>query len=192
MGTRVYLLETYFLLKNFIWKKKSYFSTAGFKVSQITLLQGLVSLQWKTLLLLFNIKHCANSFWLKGWSFFMLNSSYDKQLKYASGALGLVGLKSLKYFYREKIMSTRWKTALLLWGKVHSSVQYSGHTNPLFQHRDAPDTLFTCTFPTYLWVCLWVQCLRNLYCIWPHLLFYSAAQFGLEPTGFWICKDQTP
>lgn len=58
------------------------------------------------LLLLFNIKHCANSFWLKGWSFFMLDGSYDKQLKYASGALGLMGLKSLKHFYGKKITST--------------------------------------------------------------------------------------
>lgn len=32
----------------------------------------------------------------------MLDSSYDKQLKYASGALGLMGLKPLKYFYGKK------------------------------------------------------------------------------------------
>lgn len=135
----------------------------------MTLLQGLISLL--ETLFYFNIKHYANSFWLKGWSFFMLDSSYDKQLKYVSGALGLVGLKSLKYFYGEKITSTRWKTTLLRWGKVHSSVQDSGHTNPLFKHTYASDALFTCTFPTHLWVCLCVQCLHGLYCTQPHLLF---------------------
>jgi len=40
----------------------------------------------------------------------MLDSSYDKQLKYASGALGLMGLKSLEYFYGKKNKSTNKKS----------------------------------------------------------------------------------
>lgn len=124
----------------------------------------------------------------KGGHFFMLDSSYDKQLKYASGALGLVGLKSLKYFYGEKII--RWKTTLLLWGKVHSNVQYSGHTSPLLKHKYTSDALLTCTFPTYLWVCLHVQCLHSLYCIWPHLLFLFSSPVWTGTHFLWICKNQ--
>lgn len=114
----------------------------------------------------------------------MLDSSYDKQLKYASGALGLVGLKSLKYFYGGKNYEYKMKNyTFALRESSFKCTVFRAHKPTISAYVFLRYT--TCTHISHISVSVLVCAVFTQ----PLLLlatftFYSAVQFELEPTGF--------
>lgn len=120
----------------------------------------------------------------------MSGSPYDKQLKKCIWALGLMGLKPLKYFRGKTKTVTKnlWvqkkTTTVLLWGKVHSRVSYSEHTETLFKQRYASNAHFTGTYYT---LCV---CVKFTYLLL-HLATFSLVSDSPIRRVLCMGKDQT-